>query len=147
MDPRKKAALKAAGWTSGTIPELLQMSPEETALFELKVQLAILVRQRRQFKGWSQTRLATEVQSSQSRIAKAESAERSASVSMDLLVRCLFATGITTDELARSLFQAHVTAFTMNQPLTKSGYQTFPLGKPEAANSGIKNLSDIFELA
>jgi len=50
-------------------------------------------------RGLTQTQLAEQIASSQSRVAKMEAGDRS--VSLDLLVRSLLAMGITRRDLAR----------------------------------------------
>lgn len=75
------------------------MSPEETAYVELRLKLSDAVREFRQKKRLTQIQLAEILESSQSRIAKVESAD--ASVSLDLLIRSLLALGATHQDLAK----------------------------------------------
>jgi transcriptional regulator with XRE-family HTH domain len=67
----------------------------------MKLALAGHLRRRRQARHVSQVDLASQLGSSQSRIAKMEAAD--ASVSLDLLVRALLALGETSRGLARVL--------------------------------------------
>jgi transcriptional regulator with XRE-family HTH domain len=76
-------------------------SDEEAALVEMKLALASHLRQRRIARHISQVALAEQLGSSQSRVAKMESAD--ASVTIDLLVRALLALGETPKGLARIL--------------------------------------------
>ncbi len=99
MKKSKRIRLEAAGWRVGTTAEFLGLSQEEAAFVELKLSLAEGVRKRRQAKRWSQIELARKIGSSQSRVAKMESADRS--VSIDLLVRTLLALGANRSEVAR----------------------------------------------
>jgi predicted XRE-type DNA-binding protein len=99
MDNDKKARLEAKGWKVGSAAELLEMTPEEAAYVELRVKLSDAVRDFRKESHLTQADLAARTHSSQSRIAKAEAADRS--VSLDLLVRTLFALGATLQDLAR----------------------------------------------
>jgi len=66
--------VKALGWKDGTVAEFLGLTPEESALVEIKLALSRKLRERRQ-KRMTQAQLARELQSSQSRIAKAETGE------------------------------------------------------------------------
>lgn len=95
----KKERLEAAGWRVGTAEEFLGLSPEEAAFVEMKLALATSLKKRRQSRKLTQTQLAKQLGSSQSRVAKMEAAD--ASVSIDLLVRSLLAMGVSRAELAR----------------------------------------------
>jgi predicted XRE-type DNA-binding protein len=99
MDPKKKEQLAAKGWIATSVADFLALTPEETAHIELKLQLSAALKQRRQEKQITQAQLADLLHSSQSRIAKMEKGDPS--VSLDLLVRSLFALEVTTEELAR----------------------------------------------
>jgi hypothetical protein len=99
MKRAKRVRLEARGWRVGTAQDLLGLSDEEAAFVELKQALARGVRARRERSGWTQTRLANLLESSQSRVAKMEAADRT--VSVDLLVRSLFAMGTTKRGLAK----------------------------------------------
>ena len=99
MKRAKRVRLEARGWRVGTAQDFLGLSDEEAAFVELKLALARGVRARRERNGWTQTRLAKLLESSQSRVAKMEAADRTESV--DLLVRSLFAMGTTKRELAK----------------------------------------------
>ncbi|MGL6344018.1 MAG: helix-turn-helix domain-containing protein [Waterburya sp.] len=99
MDAEKRKRLEAAGWTVGNTSDFLELTPAETELVELKVQLALLVKELRKNKNLSQNALAKKMGSSQSRIAKIESGDPS--VSLDLIVRALLTSGATRQELAQ----------------------------------------------
>ena len=101
MKRGKRAKLKAGGWSVGSATEFLALSPEEAALVEIKVALSRSLRLRRTRQRLSQTALARHLKSSQSRVAKMESAD--ASVSVDLLLRALFALGATPRDVAKVL--------------------------------------------
>ena len=92
--------LKAAGWNVGTVKDFLKLSNEEAALVEVKLALVAAVKQARRKRGLSQTELALRMRSSQSRVAKIETGDPS--VSIDLIVRALLATGATRRELQRA---------------------------------------------
>jgi DNA-binding XRE family transcriptional regulator len=101
MEAAKKGRLKAAGWGTGSVADFLELSPEESALIEIKVRLTELVKKARARRHLSQVALAERLGSSQSRIAKIEAGDPS--VSLDLLVRASFASGATRKELARAI--------------------------------------------
>lgn len=73
------------------------MSDAEAALVEIKLALTETVRQTRIKRKLSQSDLALRIKSSQSRVAKIEAGD--ASVSLDLIVRALFAVGATRQEV------------------------------------------------
>lgn len=101
MDAAKKKRLKGAGWDTGSVAEFLELTPEESALIEIKVRLTELVKKARSRRKLSQLALAERLGSSQSRVAKIEAGDPS--VSLDLLVRASFASGATRKELARAI--------------------------------------------
>jgi len=99
MKKTKRARLEAAGWKVGSVRDFLELSEEEEAFIELKLALATSLRALRERQGLTQAQLAQLIDSSQSRVAKMEAGDRT--VSIDLLVRSLFAMGITKQGLAR----------------------------------------------
>lgn len=101
MLKRKKEKLEAKGWKFGTAQEFLGLSDEETAYVELRLRLADSLRLRRQKRNLSQMGLAKLLRSSQSRVAKMEGGDPS--VSIDLLIRSLFALGASNRDLARTI--------------------------------------------
>ena len=92
MDKAKREKLEAHGWKVGTVADLLELTPEESALIEIKLALSQLLRQRRQER-MTQAELAEKIHSSQPRIAKAEGGD--STVSIELLIRAMLATGAT----------------------------------------------------
>ena len=91
--------LKKKGWEVGTVSGFLGLTPDEEAYIELKQNLTHHLKEQRQIQGLTQAMIATMIGSSQSRIAKAEANDPT--VSIDLLVRALFAAGITQAGLAK----------------------------------------------
>jgi len=85
------------GWREGTVQDFLGLSDEEAALVDMKAALAVRLHRRRRELSWSQTELAERLGSGQSRVAKMEAAHPS--VSLELLVRALLATGTTMAEI------------------------------------------------
>jgi DNA-binding XRE family transcriptional regulator len=98
MDQLKKERLEAKGWKVGTVSGFLELTPEENALIEIKLALSRSLKQRRQ-QVMTQAELAGKIQSSQPRIAKAENGD--ASVSIELLIRAMLATGATLKEIGK----------------------------------------------
>lgn len=96
----KRARLEAKGWKVGTVAEFLELTPEESALIEIKLARSRRLRERRQ-KRTTQAQLAEKLQSSQSRIAKAETGH--GSVSLELLVRAMLATGASPKEIGKAI--------------------------------------------
>ena len=101
MKKTKRATLEANGWRFGTAADFLKLTPEEAAFVETKLALSQSVRHRRQAQGLSQAALAKRLASSQSRVAKIEAAD--ATVSIDLLVRALFALGAKPRDVASAI--------------------------------------------
>ena len=99
MNEEKKSRLEANGWKVGSTEEFLGLTPEEAAYVDLRLRLSDAVRQLRQEKRLTQVQLAALLQSSQSRVAKAEAADDS--VSLDLLIRSLLAMGASSQDLAK----------------------------------------------
>ena len=101
MDERKKQKLVEQGWRVGDASDFLDLSPEETAYIELKLLLSEQLKQHRQQRQLTQAALGKLLRSSQSRVAKMEACD--SSVSLDLLIRALFALGVSRSDLARLL--------------------------------------------
>jgi predicted amidohydrolase YtcJ len=81
--------------------EVLELTPEEAAVVELKLRLSDALRARRTRLRLSQDAVATRLGSSQSRVAKMEAGD--ASVSLDLLVRALVGLGATPNDVAKAM--------------------------------------------
>ncbi len=104
MRREKRARLERKGWRLGGTREFLALSAEEEEYVELRLRLADSLRSRRQRMKLSQAAVAARLGSSQSRVAKMEADDPS--VSVDLLVRSLFALGATNRDLARTISRA-----------------------------------------
>jgi len=100
MNSARLKKLRAAGWKVGSARAFLKLSDEEAMLVELKLSLTNALKEARQKRHLSQIDLAQRIGSSQSRVAKIEAGDPS--VSLDLIVRALFATGATRQELQRA---------------------------------------------
>jgi DNA-binding XRE family transcriptional regulator len=101
MDARKKKRLEDAGWRVGSTQEFLGLSSAEAAYIELKIALSDKLKERRQRQQVTQEKLAQLLGSSQSRVAKMEAGDPT--VSLDLLLRALFALGATRRDVAKAI--------------------------------------------
>lgn len=98
MDQAKRERLASKGWKGGTVSDFLELTAEEAIFVEIKLALSQNLKERRQ-KLMTQTELASKISSSQPRIAKAENGD--ASVSIELLIRAMLATGATPQEIGQ----------------------------------------------
>lgn len=101
MKTAKRRRLEAAGWKVDTTAEFLELTPEEVELVELRLALSTALRAWRTQKELTQSQLAKMLGSSQSRVAKMETAD--ATVSIDLLVRSLLHLGATRKDIAKAI--------------------------------------------
>src|SRR5476649_2090541 len=101
MKNTKRAHLEAHGWRVGSAAEFLELTPEQAAFVETKLALSRCVRRWRTAQNVSQAVLAQRLRSSQSRVAKMEAAD--ATVSIDLLLRALFALGAKPKDVAAAI--------------------------------------------
>jgi hypothetical protein len=96
-----RAKLEAAGWAAGTPKDFLNLSAEEEIFIDMKVALAATLRQQRLDQQLSQVAIAKRLQSSQSRVAKMELADKT--VTVDLLIRSILRLGGTREMVAAAL--------------------------------------------
>jgi DNA-binding XRE family transcriptional regulator len=108
MRKNKLKHLRAAGWKVGGAKDFLGLDEQEAALVEVKLSLVDAVKKSRQKRRLSQTDLAQRIGSSQSRVAKIEAGDPS--VSLDLIVRALIATGATQQEIRKAFTSRDVLA-------------------------------------
>jgi transcriptional regulator with XRE-family HTH domain len=101
MDAMTKQMLREAGFETGTVGELLGLSEAQEAIVEIKVRLTELLRDERKSRGWSQARLASELETRQQVIARAEMGHRS--VTLDLLLRALLTLGVSLSRIVQEL--------------------------------------------
>lgn len=104
MNAKKRAKLRARGWSVAAAAQFLELLPEESALVETKIALSQALRRKRAASHLTQAELATRLKSSQSRVAKMEAGDRS--VSVDLILRGLYALGTRPREVGRMLERA-----------------------------------------
>jgi predicted XRE-type DNA-binding protein len=101
MKLTKRQRLEAAGWKIGTSDDFLQLSPVEIEIIEIRLSLSKSLKQLRKDKQLSQQELATNISSSQSRVAKMEAGDPS--VSIDLLIKSLLALGAARKDIASAI--------------------------------------------
>ena len=104
MNEKKRKALAAAGWKVGSTSDFLNLTPEEERYIETKLILSARLKQERERVHLSQAALAKLLHSSQSRVAKMEANDPG--VSLDLLIKAVFATGLKTRDLGKLLAKA-----------------------------------------
>ena len=102
MDELKKQRLESQGWKVGTVKDFLELTHEEATLIEIRHALSKNLKARRQ-KLMTQKELATKLQSSQPRIAKAENGDNS--VSIELLLRAMLAIGASPQDIGQVISQ------------------------------------------
>jgi predicted XRE-type DNA-binding protein len=101
MDPIKRKKIEAAGGKVVTVAEFLGLSPEEEAIIEIRLSLSKSLKKIRQQEQLSQQKLAENINSSQSRVAKMEASD--SSVSIDLLIKSLLSLGATREDIATAI--------------------------------------------
>ena len=98
MDQKTRKKLEDKGWKVGTVSDFLELSSEEAILVEIKLALSHSLKERRQSL-MTQSELAEKIHSSQPRVANAENGD--ASVSIELLIRAILATGASTQDIGQ----------------------------------------------
>jgi predicted XRE-type DNA-binding protein len=101
MKTGKQTALERSGWKVGSAEDFLELSEEEVRFIEVKLALAQALKKKRERRKLTQAQVAKIIGSSQPRIALMEAADKS--VSVDLLLRSLFALGAKKHEVAKVL--------------------------------------------
>ena len=101
MKATKRKKLESKGWKVGSVEDFLELSSEEVAYIEMKHALSNSLKERRTKEKLSQVEVAKIFKTSQSRVAKMEAGDPS--VSIDLLVKSLFALGASPKELAKAI--------------------------------------------
>ncbi len=99
MDKKKRKKLEEKGFRVGSTAEFLELSPEEEAYIDIRLDISNLVKTQRTNKGWTQEQLAQVIGSSQSRIAKLEGGDPG--ISMDLMIKALLNLGTSKKQLGK----------------------------------------------
>ena len=101
MDRAKQRKLERAAWRVGSAEDFLGLTPEESAMVEMRLALAETLRETRTTADVTQVELARRLGSSQSRVAKMEAGDPT--VTIDLLIRAHVALGVSRRVVGRVL--------------------------------------------
>jgi transcriptional regulator with XRE-family HTH domain len=99
----QQARLEADGWIVTDVAGFLGMTPEESAVMEIRFALRHALKQRRADAGISQKALADRLGTKQPRVAAFESGRESAT--LDMLIQALFAVGVSPAEIGAIITQ------------------------------------------
>ena len=99
MNKQRKKELAAKGFAVTNVADFLGLSPHEEQMIELRLKLSKAIRERRRKAKISQVVFAERLKTSQSRVAKMEAGDPS--VSIDLLVKNLFKSGLNIKDLSK----------------------------------------------
>jgi predicted XRE-type DNA-binding protein len=95
MNKEKQKALEAAGWVFEDAEDFLELTAEERAIVEMRVQLSRAIRALREKQKLTQAQLAKKMKTSQPRVNKIEAG--SPGVSLEQLLNSWFALGGTAE--------------------------------------------------
>ncbi|MDZ7773185.1 MAG: helix-turn-helix transcriptional regulator [Balneolaceae bacterium] len=101
MGKKQWKKLEKLGYRVGNNGDFLNLTPEEEAYIEIRLEISSLVKARRTQKGWTQEDLAEAMESSQSRVAKMEAGDPS--TSLDLMIKALLKLGVSKQEIGKLL--------------------------------------------
>jgi len=101
MDKKKRQQLEEKGFRVGSAADFLELSPEEEAYIDIRLDISNMVKTQRAKRGWTQEQLARAIGSSQSRIAKLEGGDPG--ISMDLMIKALLRLGTSKKQLGKLL--------------------------------------------
>lgn len=101
MDKKKRKQLEEKGFRVGSAAEFLDLTPEEEAYIDIRLDISSLVKSQRAKRGWTQEQLARAIGSSQSRIAKLESGDPG--ISLDLMIKALLRLGTSKMQIGKLL--------------------------------------------
>lgn len=99
MKAAKKKRLEAEGWIETNVQDLLGLSAADHEYIEAKLVLSRRLRELREERKLTQTKAAALLGTSQSRVARMEAGDPS--VSLDLLLRGLFALGLSWKDVVK----------------------------------------------
>lgn len=103
MERAKQQRLEAKGWKIGNATDFLDLTLEESVIVEMRLALGRHLKERRKIL-MTQAELAAKISSSQPRVAMAENGD--ASVSIELLIRAMLATGASPQEIGQIIANA-----------------------------------------
>src|SRR5690625_7460853 len=100
MDKKRKQQLEEKGFRVGSAADFLELSPEEEAYIEIRLDISNMVKAQRVKRGWTQEQIARAIGSSQSRIAKLEGGNPG--ISIDLMFKALLRLGTSKKQIGRA---------------------------------------------
>jgi DNA-binding XRE family transcriptional regulator len=103
MKTKQQKCLEAKEWKIGDAADFLELSSEEAVIIEMRLALSLSLKERRKAL-MTQAELATKISSSQPRVAMAENGD--SSVSIELLIRAMLATGVSPQEIGQIIASA-----------------------------------------
>lgn len=101
MNTDKRKRLDAAGWKVTSVEDFLNLDAADMEYIETKLALTKAVREERRKRHVTQVALAARMKTSQSRVAKIEKGDPT--VSIDLIMRAMFALGMNRKQLAKAV--------------------------------------------
>ncbi|NBC02135.1 MAG: helix-turn-helix domain-containing protein [Bacteroidetes bacterium] len=101
MEKKKREQLKEKGYRIGSAADFLELTPEEEAYIDIRLDISNMVKAQRAKRGWTQEQLARSIGSSQSRIAKLEGGDPG--ISMDLMIKALLRLGTSKKQIGKLL--------------------------------------------
>jgi len=101
MDKKKRKQLEDKGFRVGSAADFLELTPEEEAYIDIRLDISSLVKAQRTKRGWTQEQLARAIGSSQSRIAKLEGGDPG--ISLDLMIKALLRLGTSKKQIGKLL--------------------------------------------
>lgn len=99
MEKKKRKQLEEKGFRIGSAVDFLELTPEEEAYIDIRLEISNLVKSQRNKIGWTQEELAREIGSSQSRIAKLEGGDPG--ISLDLMIKALLKLGTPKKQIVK----------------------------------------------
>ncbi len=101
MNIQKRKKLEEKGFKTGSAADFLNLTPEEEAYIEIRLEISDLIKFHRTKQDLTQQQLARIIGSSQSRVAKMESGDQS--TSLDLMIKTLLHLGVSKQEIGQLL--------------------------------------------
>lgn len=101
MDKQKRKKLEEKGFRVGSAADFLDLTPEEEAYIEIRLEVSNMIKSQRTKRGWTQEQLARAMGSSQSRVAKMEAGDPG--TSLDLMIKALLLLGMSKQEIGKLL--------------------------------------------
>jgi DNA-binding XRE family transcriptional regulator len=101
MEKKKREKLEEKGFRVGSAADFLELTPEEEAYIDIRLDISNLVKAQRAKRDWTQEQLARAIGSSQSRIAKLEGGDPG--ISLDLMIKALLRLGTSKKQIGKLL--------------------------------------------